>query len=215
MIKKLLVFMLIIFGLFFVFHEKILNAYGNLFVSSNAKKGADALIILSGAPVYRVPPAMKMMLEGYAKKLYHTTPIVHEAQHKYPDLFLSQKELAIQIAKRENITIAFIPSLKKSGATSTFDEAYDVAVFAKKHHLKRIILTTSKYHSTRSLYAFKKIFKHLNVLTVVEMKVSDKALEKHKKWWLSDGKIILMVAESMKMMVYFFRVSNLPFFEEQ
>ena len=63
----------------------------------------------------------------------------------------SQKILATY-----NLSADIIPSTK-GGATSTFDEAYDLVQFLRSHPMKHIIVVTDTFHTSLAHYAFRKI----------------------------------------------------------
>jgi len=207
--KILLIFLLVpILGFSLLFHKEILEAYARLFVVSNATKNADMIIVLSGAPEERLLEAIKLYKKGYSKKIFYTDPIKYESEHKYPEIFLSQLTIAKKVAQKEHIKIHIIPNLNK-GATSTFDEAYDTARYVKKHNIKHIILITSAFHSRRALYAFKKIFQKKGIDINIEMYVPPQQLKRINGWWRREVDISYMVTEPFKMLIYFFRTSNL------
>ncbi len=198
-----------------LFHEKILESYAKLFVVSNATKGADIILILAGRPQDRVLKAIEAYKKGYGKKICYTDPINYLSELKYPEIFLSQQEIIKKTAEKESVKVYKIPSLKEKGVTSTFDEAYDTAAYAKKHSIKHIILVTSTFHSRRALYAFKKIFKKVGIPANIEVYLTKKDLKKVKGWWRREVDISALVTEPFKMVIYFFRASNLKSIKER
>ena len=207
--KILLIFLLVpILGFSLLFHKEILEAYARLFIVSNATKNADMIIVLSGAPEERLLEAIELYKKGYSKKIFYTDPIEYESEHKYPEIFLSQLAIAKKVAQKEHINIHIIPD-SNGGITSTFDEAHDTAKYVKKHNIKHIILVTSAFHSRRALYAFKKIFQKEGIDIKVEIHVPPRQLKRIHKWWTREVDINYMVTEPFKMLIYFFRTSNL------
>jgi len=198
-----------------LFHEKILQSYAKLFVVSNATKGADIILILAGRPQDRVLKAIEAYKQGYGKKICYTDPAKYLSELKYPEIFLSQQEIIKKTAMKENVKVYKIPSLREKGATSTFDEAYDTAAYAKKHSVKHIILVTSAFHSRRALYAFKKIFEKEGVKAKIEVYLTKEDLNRVKGWWRREIDLSSLVTEPFKMIIYFLRASNLKFVKER
>ncbi len=66
--KMLIIFILfsVAIAVFLYNHEAILTTYANFFTVSNATSGADAIVVLSGGKMTRIPHALKLFEEGYA-----------------------------------------------------------------------------------------------------------------------------------------------------
>ena len=60
------------FLLIFYFHPHILAGYARFFEVSNAQKGADAIICLSGGRLTRVPESIRLWSEGYGREIFLT-----------------------------------------------------------------------------------------------------------------------------------------------
>ena len=101
-----------------------------------------------------------------------------------------------------------VPSLK-GGATSTFDEAYDLLAFCNKENLKHIIIVTDSFHTRRAFFAFKKVFKGSNIK--VEVSSASNEIFNEENWWLSDRGISAYILEPIKFAVYLFTSRNVPF----
>ena len=184
-----------------LFRAPILTGYANWFIKDNATKGADAIIILSGSKMTRVPKGLELWEKGYAPVLCLTDQKSLNA--KYRHLQLSNLEFARIIAQEEdaNATFTVIPSLG-DGATSTFDEAADALVLAKEREWKRIIILTDGFHTRRALLAFEKIFDESGIEVQVASVPND--VFNSTNWWTSDRGISAFVLETIKYPVYFF-----------
>jgi len=112
-------------------YEYILSKYAGFFTINNAKPGADAIVVLSGGQANRIPHALSLFSKGYAPTLILTDQKKHNK--KFTHLFSSNEEIALAMIDelKMNVPIITIPSTK-NGATSTFDEAYDLLKFSKK-----------------------------------------------------------------------------------
>lgn len=161
MCKKILlgiVSIIIILGILFVsFSEKILTSYASYFTVDTATKGADVIFILGGNPKTRPAKAVELLINGYSKQIIMTN--IKDKALKYQELFESEEELTSRILKSEGTNLKIIKCIKEEGATSTFDEAYTLAKYAKENNLKHLIIVTDAFHTRRALYAFEKVFK--------------------------------------------------------
>ena len=73
--KKWLVFIILFCGVIAVSvsqYRSILTAYAKFFTVNNASPGADAIVVLSGGKVTRIPHALKLFEEGYAPEILLT-----------------------------------------------------------------------------------------------------------------------------------------------
>ena len=101
-----------------------------------------------------------------------------------------------------------VPSLK-GGATSTFDEAYDLLQFCEKENLKHLIIVTDSFHTRRALYAFRKVFQGSNIN--VEASAALNEVFSEEDWWRSDKGISVYILEPIKLFVYMFSSKNVSF----
>ncbi len=204
--------LLAVLMLIFIFRENILTSYPKIFIVDNAKKNADAILILSGDIVTRAEGAMSAYKQGYANKLFITT--TKNRSSKYPHIIKTRNQYIKDIIEYENININYIPSIK-GGATSTIDEAIDMAIYLKKNPLQRIILITNEFHTRRALYIFKKIFKKNNISTHVGVKsVHNKDILKN--WYKHESSLLsFLILEPIKFIFYFFITENLSFIENE
>ena len=186
----------------------IAKEYASLFVIDTAKKGADAIVILSGSVESRVTKAIKLYKRGYAKQIWTTKP--YEGKTKYPHILKSQNSILARILSYEKIDKLYIlPTLNK-GVTSTFDEAYDLAYFLKDNKdIKRVIIVTDGYHTARTKVAFDKIFEKMNINTKLEYAPAFSYDFKLDEWYKYEKSFItLLVLEPLKLLYYHFHDSN-------
>lgn len=204
--------LLILLALVFIFREEILTSYPKIFIVDNATKNADAILILSGDITSRVEGAMEIYRQGYAKKLFITT--TKNRSNKYSHIIKTKNQYIKEIIEYEKIPINYIPSIK-DGATSTIDEAIDMAIYLRKHPLKRIILFTNAFHTRRSFYIFNKIFDKYNIKTKVEIKsIYNKDLL--KDWYKFEHHFLnFLILEPIKSIFYFFMTENLEIVKNQ
>jgi len=205
--KWILFFSLIILIIWTIFsqHKLILSEYAKFFTIDNAKPGADAIVILSGGKTTRIHHALKLFSEGYAPRLIFT-------EEKRPSSFLSNlfptnEQIVDALVEKNNMNVPIItvPSIK-GGATSTFDEAYDLRKYIEGKKYLHIILVTDAFHTKRALLAFKKIFDNSKVN--FEMSAAQNEIFNEENWWTSDQGISAYVLESIKYPIYLISSNN-------
>ena len=187
------------FLLIFYFHPHILAGYARFFEVSNAEKGADAIICLSGGKFTRVPESIRLWSEGYGREIFLTQEKSSNA--KFSHLNLSNLEFAKAVSSeiKKMINWKILPNLE-GGATSTFDEATDALRYAKKNKWKRLIIVTDHFHTRRALCAFEKVFKGSGILVQVAGVGND--IYKSENWWKSDRGILAYLSETIKYPIY-------------
>ena len=181
----------------------MLIGYARFFTIDNPTYGVNApIVILSGGYSTRIPKALELYEKGYGDRLLLTT------ERRYP--FLTYKQSAEKIAQALNIQVEFemVPSLK-GGATSTFDEAYDLLQFCEKENLKHLIIVTDSFHTRRALYAFRKVFQGSNIN--VEASAALNEVFSEEDWWRSDKGISVYILEPIKLFVYMLSSKNVSF----
>lgn len=192
-------FLLIVF--FGVFRKTILSHYAGLFELTNASKGADALVCLSGGGTTRVPETLRLWNQGYGSFLYLTEQ--KRMNHEFSKFVPTNLEFAELVTRQMELSAPWeiIPSLGE-GATSTFDEAEDTLAFAKARKWKRIIIVTDEFHTSRAHYAFEKIFERSGI--EVQVAGAPNEIFSRYDWWESDKGIASYFLETIKYPVYLF-----------
>ncbi|MCX8045211.1 MAG: YdcF family protein [Desulfobacterota bacterium] len=193
---------------FAIFHVPLLTAYARFFSVAQADKGADALVVLSGGIETRLPYALDLYRQGYAPRILLTDPLVRNTKLRSIACDEHQQADAILRFCGSNAPLTICPSLK-GGATSTFDEAYDVRAYCSAHQLRRIIIVTDRHHTRRAWYAFTKIFKGTGVQVDVMGAPNDIFTENN--WWQTDRGIEAYIIEPVKFAVYLLSNKNVDF----
>ncbi len=190
-------------------YKLLLTSYARFFTMDNPTHGVNApIVVLSGGYLTRIPKALELYEKGYGNRVFLTTE--RHLNAKVAHLFPTNEQAAKKIAQALNIQVEFetVPSLK-GGATSTFDEAYDLRIFCEKENLKHLIIVTDSFHSRRALYAFKKVFQGSNI--IVEASAASNEVFSEENWWLSDRGIAAYLLEPIKLAVYLLSSKNVSF----
>lgn len=180
-------------------YQAILRAHARFFTVDNAMPGADAILVLGGNNLTRVPKALELYRAGYAPRVLLTTvkPIKREFAHLLP----GPREQARRIAQHLSIKAEFemLPS-GKGGATSTFDEAHDLFALSRQENLSRVIIVTDGFHTRRALLAFSKVLG--DKPPAIEAAAAPNDIFNEDNWWRSDMGIGTYVVEPVKYLVY-------------
>jgi uncharacterized SAM-binding protein YcdF (DUF218 family) len=208
--KKFLVWISILVALLVVIYQErynIASKYASLFIIDTATKGADAILILAGNIETRVVKAIELQQKGYAEQIWTTSP--YESKTKYPHILKSQNALLASILTYEKIDKLYIVPSRNKGATSTFDEAYDLASYLQDNLIKRIIIVTDGYHTARTKIAFDKVFKKMNISTKLEYAPSFSNTFDVNNWYKYENSLLrLLVLEPIGLLFYYFSEGN-------
>lgn len=208
--RKILI-LAILFLFIFYFRDWLLREYALLFEVDNAKKGADAIIVLAGNYKTRAQKACSLYKDGYAKEIFITSAKEYNDFSYIPNEINLTKLILINEC---NLIPILIPS-QKNGATSTIDEAIDFAYFTKNSDIKHIILVTDAFHTKRSLYTFKKIAKKFDLNITFEVAAAKNKIYDSSNWYKTEKGLQDYVTESAKTILYLFIDSNLKNIKEQ
>ncbi|MDQ7017419.1 MAG: YdcF family protein [Gammaproteobacteria bacterium] len=199
-------FLVLLLTPLYLFHKPILEAYAEWFIIDNATKGADAILILAGGVETRPPKAIELYRQGYAPRVLLTQE--KRQNSRYAHIVKSEPELMRAILRYEQVPAEFLPTLN-DGVTSTFDEAYDLAAYAKQYDLQRIIIVTSDFHTRRALFAFEKVLRQQGVTLTVEMAAASNDVYNPQNWWATEAGLRSYVTEFFKFLVYLVSSQNL------
>ncbi len=209
--RKVIISLMVVLILLLSQYKMLLTGYANFFTIDNPTYGVNApIVVLAGGRETRVPKALDLYSKGYGERLLLTTerPLNSRVDH----LFLTNEQQAQKIAQALNVQVEFevVPSLK-GGATSTFDEAYDLLAFFSKEKLKHLIIVTDSFHTRRALYAFKKVFQGSDIEVEASAAIND--IYSEENWWRSDRGISAYLLEPVKFVVYLLSDKNVSYIQ--
>jgi len=189
-------------------YQSILSSYASFFTINNATSGADAIVVLSGGKTTRIPHALKLFVKGYAPQILLTNE--KRMNHIFSHLFPSNEEIAQAMIEELNVPVQIktVPSFK-NGATSTFDEAYDLLRLSKLEKFNHLIIVSDAFHTRRAYHAFQTVFEGSGIH--LEISAAQNEIFNEGNWWTSDQGISSYVLESIKYPVYLLSHRNLSF----
>ena len=189
-------------------YKYILTKYAKFFTVNNATPGADAIVVLSGGKLTRIPHALRLFKKGYANEILLTDE--KKRNIRFSHLFPTNEMIAQKFIEelKLKVPVSVIKS-KKGGATSTFDEAYDLLKLSENKSYRHLILVTDAFHSRRAYHAFQTVFDETGIN--LEMSSASNKIFNENNWWTSDQGISAYVLESIKYPVYLLTSRNVNF----
>ena len=175
---------------------------GRLLVVEDPLEKGDAIVVLSGAPAERWLEAADLYREGAAPRILlspgRTTPAERIARERGVRL-PSEAEVVRNALGQLHVPDEAI-SVMPGSLDNTAEEAAVCRQVAERHAWTRLIVVTSKYHSRRARFAFRREFRGTPVTIVVRPSRYDEA--RPAAWWKSRNDIRLLVYEYEKLLLY-------------
>jgi uncharacterized SAM-binding protein YcdF (DUF218 family) len=175
---------------------------GRLLVAEDPLRKADAIVVLSGAPVERWLEAADLYHEGFAPRLVLSPGRTDYAARLARDRgihLMTEAEIVRdalgQLRVPQDAVIVMPGSMD-----NTADEAHASRVLAEQNGWTRLIVVTSKYHSRRTRFAFRREFRDTRMAIIVRPSRYDEA--NPARWWRSRNDIRSVVYESEKLLLY-------------
>jgi uncharacterized SAM-binding protein YcdF (DUF218 family) len=166
-------------------------------------QSADAIIVLSGSSTYveRSARAADLYRAGRAPLVVLTNDgLISGWDHKEdrnPYYYeLSARRMQQQGVPADRISLA--PGL----ARGTYDESLLVRDFAVAHHLKRILVVTSGYHSRRALWSMRRACEGSGIEIGIDGAPTGWQTPSPWLWWSKRWGWKLVVGEYLKMIYY-------------
>ncbi len=191
-------------------HPLFLTAWARFFSVTTATRGADAAVVLGGGIETRFPHAVSLCRAGYAPRILLTQTASRSAGLEGVLCTELDNARALQEHLNVRVPVAVVPS-RTDGATSTFDEAYDLRRYCAEKSFNHIIIVTDVYHTRRALYAFQKVFSGTPVR--VEVSGAENDVFSSSNWWKTDLGISAYILEPVKYAVYLLTDKNPDFIE--
>lgn len=186
-------------------HAWLLRRYADFFTVNNPSPGADALLVLSGNPLTRIPHAIELWQQGIAPKILLTDE--RPRNRRFAHLEPSNEDYAeAMLAELDlQIPVQVVPSLT-DGAVSTFDEAADLKAYAEQQGWRHLVIVTDAFHSRRALLAFEQVLTGSGLQ--LEVAAAPNNIFHEGNWWRSDLGIQAYFTEGLKYPIYLFSRRN-------
>jgi uncharacterized SAM-binding protein YcdF (DUF218 family) len=153
---RLLVAMLVLGVGAYIGGPYLLTMAGRHLVTEQPLAKADLVLVLSGQIPLRIPEGARIYHEGYAPKILLTNELKERGSEDLLRLGIripDTQERAISLLEALRVPRSDILTIQERG-DSTRSEMQTVARFLKSHPVKRMIIVTSKSHTTRAYRIF-------------------------------------------------------------
>lgn len=199
--KKLLVFfgiLLLVLVLGYLLRAPILRGVGNFLVSEDEINRVDAIFMLSGGPSERAQEAAAIYKRGHTPIVITTGSGERDAL-KIMGISMTDAELGKNALVQLGVPDSLVRTLKQG--TSTFEEAEQILGYAQQVGYTRIGIVTSKFHTRRTRWTFRKRFQGsgIDVFTVG----APPETYNLSRWWEYEESLIFVNNEYVKLLYYF------------
>ena len=191
----------------------ILGILGNFIVIDEKPIKADAIVILNTGVEYypRLIEAASLYRKGFAGTVVingnRKTDVLRQLEEKGFEACCPWFENSLRILSLYGVPRDRIVPISAEDAYDTVSEARVVGAELLRRRLKRIILTTSKYHSRRAGFIWQKTF--ANQLSVITITAKTDPYDPDR-WWKEGRQIRWVLAEYGAWIFYYWkRIKNL------
>ena len=175
---------------------------GRYLVREDPLEPVDAIFVLAGARVERWLEAWELTREGATGHVL-LSPGRRESAHARLDAlgipYPSEAELA-----RDALVQLGLPAARVSILPGDLDNTAEEAVALRRHAAsagwRRILVITSKYHTRRTRFAFRREFDDSGVVIFVRASRHDASVP--ERWWTRRADVRFVVSELQKLPAY-------------
>ncbi|MCS7029120.1 MAG: YdcF family protein [Bacteroidia bacterium] len=185
-----------------VLRVNILRGIGNLLIYKDRLEPCQAIFVLSGSADERAKHAAFLYHQKYAPRIVCTGAVVPE-NIELVNLKYTEAELtSIALTKRYHVPDTAVDCILEG--TSTKEEADVIFEYAQKHNLRKIMVVSTAFHTSRVKQIFRKRFRYNRQIKVYIQPAP--ALDYNERYWWKDEEGLLTVyTEYAKKMYYFFK----------
>jgi uncharacterized SAM-binding protein YcdF (DUF218 family) len=163
---------------------------------------ADVLFVLDGASVERWLEAYDLYVAGYAPRIVLSPGRLEPAEAtlrargiRYPRKFDLQRDALVQLGVPVDAIVTDMRSVD-----NTAEEASALREMARTRDWRSIIVVTSKFHTRRTGFAFRRAFAGTGVRIAIRASRYDVA--DPARWWRTRGDFRFVVSEWQKLAGY-------------
>lgn len=155
LVRLLVMALVLVVGLY-VGSPYLLTAAGRSLITAHPLAKADLVLVLAGQTLLRVPEGARLYHEGFAPKILLTNEPKARGTEELLRLgirFPDHQDNALTILEALRVPRSAILTIQER-TNSTRAEMQAVARFLASHPVKRLIIVTSKSHTTRAFKIF-------------------------------------------------------------
>ena len=179
--------------------------YGGRFLQrEDPLQKADAIFVLAGTRVERPLEAIDLYKEGWAPvivlspgRLEVSESVLEERGVRFPRESDLVRNAMVQLGVPRE---AFLPTT--GYVDNTAEEANLLRAMVKAHHWHRVIVVTSKYHTRRARFAFRRGLEHTGAVPI--MRASRYDPSDPARWWRIRSDLRFAGTEWLKLIFYRF-----------
>lgn len=163
---------------------------------------ADAIFVLAGTRAERWLEAADLYRQGYAPTIVLSPGIVESAEFRLRARgiqFPTDAELARDAMVKMGIPAGAILTPFQN-IDNTAAEGLLLRTLSRDHHWTRVIIVTSKYHTRRAGFAFRRALKGSGITLIVRASTYDNADPAH--WWRHRSDLRFVLLEWEKLVAY-------------
>jgi uncharacterized SAM-binding protein YcdF (DUF218 family) len=175
---------------------------GRFLVHEDPLQKADAIFVLAGTRVERPLEAVDLYKEGYAPVI-----VLSPGRPEDGELMLRARGIRFPIEvelERDALLQMGLPAaavLATDGyVDNTGQEANLLRAMVKAHGWRRVIIVTSKYHTRRAAFAFRRGLR--GTTAQVTMRASRYDLSDPAAWWRQRNDVRYVASEWQKLILY-------------
>ena len=192
--------LMVLFLLGFLFRHTILLGVAQLLIKEDTPSKVDAIFVLAGAPEERAPKAAELFHQGYSQTVVATGERVPPLLEVL-DTVLTEAQLTGQALLNEGVDSSAIKLIQLG--TSTFQESDLILGYSEQNNYKRIMLVSSKFHTSRMQRVFRKKFEAQGInLFIVGAEPQRYEIS---NWWNSEEALIFVNNEYLKHLYYLWK----------
>ena len=177
----------------------------NALVVQVALPHADAILVLSGAPVYteRLVTAARLFREGRADKLILTDDGMRGPWSRTLQRNPTSVESAMLLFAESGVPAEKVEVLS-GRVSSTYQEVVLMRDYSTSHALKSVIVVTSRYHTRRAFWTLRRVLRDTGAQVGIEPATPIDS-PPPATWWLYGRGWPMVAGEYVKLAYYWVR----------
>ncbi len=206
--KRIIILILIVITLLLFLWKSILIGLGSFLIYDETPIQADAIVVLNTGVEYysRLIEAADLYNEGYADRIIingnRKMDIERELEAKGYEPCCFWYENGLRILALYHVPRNKVIPISAEDVYDSTGEAEIVGNYLKSMGVKRIIITTSKYHTKRARFIWKKLYGNDFSLKIVSAKTDPFDPE---AWWQDSRQIRWVLAEYGAWIYYYWK----------
>ena len=191
--------------LLYFFSTPLLTLAGRWLVQDEKPERSDAVVVLSAGVEYypRLMEAARLYREGHVRKVVingnRKTDVVRDLEHRGYEACCPWFENSVRILETLGVPRKEIVTVSAEDAYDTVSEAKAVGRALIREGFRSVVITTSKSHTRRAVFIWRKMFENRLTVKVVPTRTDP---FNPSGWW-KDGRQIRWVLAEYGAWVYY------------